>query len=113
MSYGFFTTKGRGALPETSVRGHSSPISAACQRDPTSVPMDIVQPVEILTALEILRRFDGEEWCQVEDGDSRRAQFTFKAIEIVARPLADWPRIDEERPVHRVFARHEDDQQIE
>src|SRR5437867_10618285 len=83
------------------------------QRDPTSVPVDIIPPVEILPALQEARRLGREEWCQVKDRNARRPQFTFKAIEVIALPRADGSLIDKERPVHRVLARDEDNQQIE
>src|SRR5438309_3748457 len=81
--------------------------------DPKRVPMDIVQPVEILTVLHMPCRFSREERLQIEDGDSFRPKRALKAIEIVARPLAGGRLIDQERPVHRVFIGDEHNQQIE
>src|SRR3989442_8754876 len=43
--------------------------------------MDVVQPIEVLTALQMARRLCGEERREVENRDSHRPQLTLEPLE--------------------------------
>src|SRR5207249_2366859 len=83
------------------------------QRGALCVPMVVIQPVEVLAALQGPCRLPREEWGQVQDGNVHRAEGTFQPVEIVARTWAERLRINQERPVNLILPRDQDNKQIE
>ena len=57
------------------------------QRDPTCVPVDIVQPVEVLTVLQTARPLSRQDRGQIEDGDPFRPKRAFGLAQIPSAPF--------------------------